>query len=124
MKKTSKTTKRVSKRTKNRKYIESLKTLHTLALSREIDITPLISKEMSGNRRKIKIPETAKISSKYRQTGKSDRKRDQKLVAKLPGKRISASGNIYYERRANRSDTPAQRKVAEMEPKKKIKQKK
>ena len=121
MKKTS--TKRVSKRTKNRKYIESLKTLHALALSREIDITPLINKEMSGNRRKIKIPETAKKSSKYRQTGKSDRKRDQKLVAKLPGKRISASGNIYYERRTNRSDTPAQRKVAEMESKKKIKQK-
>jgi len=33
-------------------------------------------------------------------------KKDSKLVAKLPGKRVSASGKIYYENRKNRSDSP------------------
>lgn len=30
--------------------------------------------------------------------------RDKGRKAKLPGKRVSASGNVYWETRANRSD--------------------
>lgn len=29
---------------------------------------------------------------------------DQSIIALLPGKRVSATGNIYWETRANRSD--------------------
>jgi hypothetical protein len=38
------------------------------------------------------------------QTGKSDKGRDETRHALLPGKRISKSGNKYYENRSNRSD--------------------
>lgn len=41
-----------------------------------------------------------------RQTGSSNRKRDSEIKAKRPGKRKSASGKTYYERRKNRSDKP------------------
>lgn len=41
-----------------------------------------------------------------RQTGGSNTKRDKQRRAKPPGKRISESGNVYYERRKNRSDKP------------------
>lgn len=74
-------------------------------------------------RRVRKTSQKKNIKDNYRQTGSSNLKRDRQRMAQLPGKRVSASGKIYYERRANRSDTPAQRKVAEMESKKKIKQK-
>lgn len=42
----------------------------------------------------------------YHQTGKSNKKRDKLFKAKRPGKRKSRSGNVYYERRTNRSDKP------------------
>lgn len=38
------------------------------------------------------------------QTGKTKLKRDKKRDALAPGKRISKSGNVYYEYRKNRSD--------------------
>lgn len=44
--------------------------------------------------------------SKTRQTGSSNRRLDKKRKAKAPGKRKSASGKTYYERRRNRSDVP------------------
>lgn len=37
-------------------------------------------------------------------TGKTQMIRDKKRNALLPGKRISKSGKIYYEKRRNRSD--------------------
>lgn len=40
------------------------------------------------------------------QTGTSKKKIDAKRNAKLPGKRKSREGNIYYEYRKNRSDMP------------------
>jgi len=40
------------------------------------------------------------------QTGKSNTAIDKKVKAKKPGKRKSASGKVYYERRKNRSDVP------------------
>jgi len=38
------------------------------------------------------------------QTGKTNRAIDIKRKALLAGKRMSKSGNIYYENRSNRSD--------------------
>ena len=40
------------------------------------------------------------------QLGKSIVSIDKKRKALTPGKRISSSGNIYYEYRKNRSDKP------------------
>lgn len=50
-----------------------------------------------------------KARSRFRQIGTKKRtkymkKHDKKLTAKPPGKRVSKSGKVYYERRANRSD--------------------
>jgi len=41
-----------------------------------------------------------------RQTGTSRAAVDKKIRAKSPGKRVSRGGNVYYERRKNRSDKP------------------
>lgn len=46
------------------------------------------------------------VAKKNRQTGKTTRIADAKRKAKRPGKRKSASGRTYYERRKNRSDVP------------------
>ena len=40
------------------------------------------------------------------QTGKSDSVRDSLRKAAAPGKRLSRTGKVYYERRRNRSDVP------------------
>lgn len=48
----------------------------------------------------------AKKKKSYRQTGSSSISRDKQRRAKAPGKRKSASGKVYYERRKNRSDVP------------------
>jgi hypothetical protein len=45
-------------------------------------------------------------STATRQTGTSNLKRDKQRRALKPGKRKSASGATYYERRRNRSDRP------------------
>lgn len=45
----------------------------------------------------------------YRQTGRSVTSRDNQRKALLPGRRVSKAGDIYYERRKNRSDTPSER---------------
>lgn len=44
------------------------------------------------------------VAPKGKQIGSSNRSKDKLHQAKKPGKRISASGNVYYESRANRSD--------------------
>ncbi|MEO0250140.1 MAG: hypothetical protein ABIN58_11575 [candidate division WOR-3 bacterium] len=36
--------------------------------------------------------------------GRSVTTRDRKRTAERPGKRVSASGRVYYERRRNRAD--------------------
>lgn len=43
------------------------------------------------------------------QTGTTIVKIDAKRKALAPGKRISSSGNIYWESRANRSDKPGKK---------------
>jgi hypothetical protein len=46
---------------------------------------------------------------KYHQTGKSDYTLDKLLKAKVPGKRKTKKGTIYYEYRKNRSDMPGKK---------------
>lgn len=63
------------------------------------------AKEFMAKIRAKKIS-VGKVSSKY-QTGTSNKKRDKKIQAKPPGKRIvktAGKSHVYYERRANRSD--------------------
>jgi len=45
-------------------------------------------------------------ASKPRQTGSSNKLYDSMRKAQGPGKRVSATGGVYYERRKNRSDMP------------------
>jgi hypothetical protein len=50
------------------------------------------------------------VYSRKRQTGKRESlKGDKKRKALPPGKRISKSGNVYYEYRRNRSDLPGKK---------------
>ena len=61
------------------------------------------------------VTTTTTKTEAYYQTGVHGRSHaalqmDAKRKAKLPGKRTSASGRTYYERRANRSDTPGERR--------------
>lgn len=56
--------------------------------------------------RKGKKAPAKKKKASYRQTGGSNKRNDSMRKAKAPGKRKSASGNVYYERRKNRSDVP------------------
>lgn len=63
-------------------------------------------KNMSGI-----APDGAKRAAGYRQIRKEDQTQrgayqDYLKKARRPGKRTSASGNVYYERRRNRSDVP------------------
>ena len=51
-------------------------------------------------------PKTKRV---YKQTGKSNEKRDKKRKAKAPGWRRTAHGTVYYETRKNRSDMPGKR---------------
>ena len=48
------------------------------------------------------------VRQSTRQTGTSKLTRDLKKEALPPGRRESAAGNVYYERRKNRSDKPGQ----------------
>ena len=52
------------------------------------------------------LKDQSKSLSVRDQTGKTIVKIDAKRKALAPGKRISSSGNIYYENRKNRSDSP------------------
>jgi hypothetical protein len=47
-----------------------------------------------------------KTASKTYQTGSSNKLYDKMKKSQGPGKRVSATGNVYYERRKNRSDMP------------------
>lgn len=61
-------------------------------------------------RRKLKTYHRKKIMNHLvlkagdHQYGKSNKKIDKRFRAMKPGKRISASGEVYYEYRRNRSD--------------------
>jgi hypothetical protein len=49
------------------------------------------------------------LKGEFYQIGKSRKEVDEKRKAQLPGKRRSASGKTYTERRKNRSDRPGWR---------------
>lgn len=51
---------------------------------------------------------SAGVRQSTRQTGTSKTTRDLKKRALAPGRRVSKAGNVYYERRKNRSDKPGQ----------------
>lgn len=48
------------------------------------------------------------VRQSTRQTGTTNLSRDLRKRALAPGRRVSGSGKVYYERRANRSDKPGQ----------------
>jgi len=56
---------------------------------------------------KMKMNETKDT----RQIGKSDKIWDLRFKALPPGKRISKTGKVYYERRTNRSDISLLKKL-------------
>jgi len=58
---------------------------------------------------RLKKPRVTKISKT--QTGKTNTKADKKRSALKPGTRISAAGNTYTEKRRNRSDKNAKKKL-------------
>jgi hypothetical protein len=51
-----------------------------------------------------KIKKARLTIAELRQTGSSNTAADKRRKAERPGKRVSKSGNVYYEYRANRSD--------------------
>lgn len=72
------------------------------------DAIKAASKAISGVKKKAAPKKAAKKKKldPNRQNGTSVTFYDKAVKAKAPGKRKSASGNIYYERRKNRSDKP------------------
>ena len=68
----------------------------------------MVRKRRRAKRRVIRHKTKKK---KISQIGKSNVAYDKRLRAKKPGKRISASGKVYYERRANRSDVNPRKRL-------------
>jgi len=62
----------------------------------------------SGKKATAKRTMSAGVRQSTRQTGTSKLTRDLNKRALAPGRRVSATGNVYYERRKNRSDKPGQ----------------
>lgn len=62
----------------------------------------------AGKKATAKRTMSAGVRQSTRQTGTSKLTRDLKKQALPPGRRISKAGNVYYERRKNRSDKPGQ----------------
>ena len=56
------------------------------------------------NKAKTKVQLVNGVLMKIRLTGKSNTVLDSKRPAKPPGKRVSASGRVYTEKRTNRAD--------------------
>lgn len=62
----------------------------------------------AGKKATAKRTLSAGVRQSTRQTGTSKTTRDLKRQALPPGRRVSKAGNVYYERRKNRSDKPGQ----------------
>lgn len=62
----------------------------------------------AGKKATAKRTLSAGVRQSTRQTGTSKTTRDLKKQALPPGRRVSKAGNVYYERRKNRSDKPGQ----------------
>tara|TARA_Y100000310_G_scaffold309683_1_gene354056 strand:- start:2239 stop:2445 length:207 start_codon:yes stop_codon:yes gene_type:complete len=52
----------------------------------------------------VKSDSRRELLKELKQVGKSDRGRDIKRIALASGKRVSNTGNVYWETRKNRSD--------------------
>lgn len=61
-----------------------------------------LEKQLNSIGMKKKKPKV--VYAKKKQLGTSNKYRDIRRTAMPPGKRISKTGKIYYEMRANRSD--------------------
>ena len=57
----------------------------------------------------IKVKSLRENIRKLDQVGKTNLKRDAVRKALMPGKRISKTGNVYWETRRNRSDSPGKK---------------
>ena len=68
-----------------------------------------IKKSMLDEFETIKIKSLRKTLRPLDQVGTSNLKRDIVRQALPPGKRISKTGNIYWETRKNRSDSPGKK---------------
>jgi len=86
----------------------------TNLMSKSVDQLKAIAKSLGvklndpkTNKAKTKVQLVNGVLMKYRLTGNSNKALDSKRPAKRPGKRTSASGNVYYERRRNRADANA-----------------
>jgi hypothetical protein len=62
----------------------------------------------AGKKATAKRTMSAGVRQSTRQTGTSKLTRDLNKRALAPGRRVSKAGNVYYERRKNRSDKPGQ----------------
>lgn len=63
----------------------------------------------TGSRKTGKGKAKRAAAKKIYQIGSSNLKADRRVKAKRPGKRVPASGIVYFERRRNRSDKPKTR---------------
>ena len=59
----------------------------------------------------VKMAKKVKILKVLKQAGTSKKVIDKFFKAEKPGKRVSKNGRVYYERRANRSDTDPKKKL-------------
>lgn len=79
----------------------------TTAKKKAAPVKKAVAKKPVAKKKVVKKKVATKpkaVSAKNRQTGTSKKTQDKAQQAMKPGKRISANGNVYYERRANRSD--------------------
>jgi len=69
-------------------------------------IMNLFKEEMDSEYKSLGLKDLSKNVRVLDQTGRSSIPIDSKRKALAPGKRISSSGNVYYEYRKSRSDVP------------------
>lgn len=68
-----------------------------------------IKKEKDEMFKPVKIKPLRKVVYTTDQIGKTKVPKDRKRDALPPGKRISKTGKVYWETRANRSDKPGRK---------------
>lgn len=103
--KTKKTMEKIVK-IKTKKYVSKKKTTTKKVPKTALKKLPAKLKGKATLAQLNKARKTGKSVSvgKARQTGSSSKYLDKRKTALAPGKRLTPSGNIYYENRKNRSD--------------------
>ena len=89
-----------------KKRVAKPKSKPTVATKKKPSITPKkrVAKKKAVKPAKKPVKRGRTIKTSDHQTGSSRIKIDKTIKALSPGKRKSASGSIYYEKRKNRSD--------------------